>query len=604
MKLDWSPARDLARYLRPYRGRLAVAVVALIISTCLGLAFPWLTGLLLDSAWAGSGAAGEAAKLSSRWGWTGSINEVALFLLGTLAMQAIFSFFSTAGFYTCGESAVVDLRRDLFAKLLGQGMEFYSRHRVGELLSRLSNDLTLIQDTLTMTVQQFLRQSLLFVGGIILVAWTSLQLTGLMLATFPVLVLVAVLYGKFIRRQAKAAQAELAVAGAAAEEALQGMASVKAYGNEPYELRRYDTSLRRFLRLIIKAARLRASMVSFIIFGIFGSIVLVFWFGAHLLESGRLTFGELTRFILYTTFVGGSVASFAEVFSHTQKALGATDRVRELLREEGELRVELGEELATAPAPERLRGDVEFVEVSFAYPNRPEVKVLSGLSLRAQAGEKIALVGASGAGKSTLVSLLLRFYEPSAGRILLDGRPAAEYDLRTLRANFALVPQEVLLFGGSIAENIRYGAPGASDAAVMAAAQQAACHDFIMALPQGYETTVGDRGAQLSGGQRQRIAIARAILKNPAILLLDEATSSLDTANEALIQNALQAVLRGRTAFIIAHRLSTVRTADRICVLEGGRLLESGRHEELLERPDGAYRRLLAREFASSPEQA
>lgn len=593
MKVDWKPVRDLARYLRPYRVRMGVAVGALLISTTLGLAFPWLVGMLLDSALPNAGGAAGTVPP----GWATQINQIALILLGTLAVQAVFSYFSSAGFYGCGESAVVDMRRDTFAALVGQGMEFYSRHRVGDLLSRLSNDLTLIQDTLTMTLQQFLRQMLLFSGGIFLVGWTSLRLTGLMVATFPVLVLVAVLYGRFIRRHARAAQEELAGAGTVAEEALQGIASVKAYGNEEFEWRRYGGALDRFLKLILKTARLRASMISFIIFGVFGSIVLVFWYGAHLLDSGQLTFGQLTRFILYTTFVGGSVASFAEVFSQVQKAVGATERVRELLGERGEIKV--GGVSAVTDSL-RLRGEVEFAGVSFHYPSRPEVPVLAGLDLSVRPGEKVALVGASGAGKSTLISLLLRFYEPSAGEIRIDGRKASDYDLRALRANFALVPQEVLLFGGTIAENILYGAPDATREEMERAARQAACHDFIQALPEGYETRVGDRGAQLSGGQRQRIAIARAILKNPAVLLLDEATSSLDAANEALIQNALEALLQGRTAFIIAHRLSTVRSADRICVLEGGRLLESGTHEELLALPDGAYRRLLAREFSGS----
>ncbi len=584
-------AAKLFRYLAPYRVRFAGAVGTLLISTALGLSFPYLTGLLLD---------GSLAKPDAVGGWRGNINLIALILLGTLALQAFFSFFSTYWFYRCGESALVDLRRETFGKLIGLPMAFFARRRVGELSSRLTNDLSLIQDTLTMTIQQFLRQSMLMTGGICLVAFTSLRLTGLMISTFPVLILVAILFGKRIRRYARDAQDRLAEGGTVLEESLQGIANVKSFGNERFELRRYAACLDGFLQVIIKTARLRASMVSFIIFGIFGSIVLVFWYGAHLMQTGQLTFGELTRFVLYTTFVGGSVASFADVFSHVQKMLGATERVRELLEENPE--IQSADETLPANTP-RFRGDVAFESVSFRYPSRRQTSVLHELTLTVRAGEKIALVGPSGAGKSTIVSLLLRFYDPDSGRIVVDGRPATDYTLPELRGQMAIVPQEVLLFGGTIEENIRYGKPSATHEEVENASRLAACHEFIERFPEGYATIVGERGVKLSGGQRQRIAIARALLKDPAILILDEATSALDSESEHLIQQALAELLRNRTAVIIAHRLSTIRKVDRIYVIDEGRVLESGTHDELMAHEGGTYRRLAEMQFHIAAEQ-
>ena len=576
-------AAFVLRYLRPYRLPFCAAIVALLGSTSLGLCFPYLTGLLLDGALAGAGDAAAAA-----------INRTALVLLGTLAAQAVFSFFATSWFYRCGESALADLRRETFARLIGMPMSFFASRRIGELSSRLTNDLTLLQDTLTMTIQQTLRQSLLMAGGIFMVAWTSLKLSGLMITTFPVLVLVAIIYGRYIRRHAREAQDRLADAGTVIDESLQGIANVKAFGNERFEIARYSGHLDSFLRVILRTARLRASMVSFIIFGVFGSIVLVFWFGSHLVLAGQLTFGELTRFVLYTTFVGGSVASFAEVASQVQKTLGATERVRELLQEN--LEIDTRAAAATTPAP-RFQGTVRFDEVSFHYPSRKEIPVLQNLSLEAAAGESIALVGASGAGKSTIVSLLLRFYEPDSGRILVDGRPATDLSIADLRANLAIVPQEVLLLGGTIEENIRYGKPAATAEEVVAASRLAACHGFIEQFPDGYRTVVGDRGIKLSGGQRQRIAIARALLKDPAILIFDEATSSLDSESELLIQKALDLLLKDRTAIIIAHRLSTIRRVGRIYVIEQGRVVETGTHDELYSRENGSYRRLASLQF-------
>ena len=563
--------------------------MALLCSTSLGLAFPYLTGQLLDA------STGKSATEAFGTG-PAALNRIALLLVGTLAVQAFFSFFSSYWFNRCGESALADLRRETFGRILGLPMTFFAHRRVGELSSRLSADLTVIQETLTGTIPQFLRQAVLLTGGITLIVVTSWRLGGVMISTFPVLLFAAVLIGRRIRGLSRSAQDHLAEGGTVVEESLSGIVNVKAFGNERFELGRYASHLDAFLQVVLRTARLRASLVSFIIFGVFGSIVLVFWYGARLMQAGEMTFGELTRFILYTTFVGGSVASFAEVFTQVQKTLGATERVRELLDETPEIPV-----LDPAPAGPvpRLRGEVSFENVEFRYPSRPDVTALHGFSLHARAGEKVALVGPSGAGKSTIVSLLLRLYDPTSGCLRLDGRPAAELPLHVLRGNMAIVPQEVMLFGGTIEENIRYGKPDASRDEVVSAARQAACHEFIERFPEGYQTRVGDRGVKLSGGQRQRIAIARALLKDPAILILDEATSSLDSESEQLIQQALTALLAGRTAFVIAHRLSTIRQVDRIHVIEEGRVAEAGTHEELMAREGGTYRRLAELQFGT-----
>lgn len=553
-----------------------------------GLLFPFLVGRLLDAALPAA-ISGGAAR------WSLSVDSVALLLLGSLAVQAVMMYFASYWFRQVGETGVMGLRRDLFGRLISLPMTFFGEHRVGGLSSRLSNDLGLIQDTLTDTVPQVIRQTALLFGGVIFIAATSLKLSLVMISSFPVLILLAVLFGRRIRGQARAAQDRLAESVTVVEETLQGIVNVKAFGSERYEQGRYGHRLMEYLRTSLRAARFRAGLISFIILGIFGSIILVFWYGARLMQAGELTFGQLTQFIIYTMFVGGSVTSFAEVFSQLQRTLGATERVHELLQEVPEPGVGGGfepeqPELAGQPM-RRLAGGVEFRDVSFYYPSRPDVAVLRGVSLEAKPGEKIAIVGPSGAGKSTLVSLLLRFYEPQAGSILLDHTPSVDLPLPLVRGSMAFVPQEVMLFGSSIRENIAYGRPGATDEEIESAARQANCHEFIEHFPERYETLVGDRGVKLSGGQRQRIAIARALLRNPTILILDEATSSLDSESEALIQQALETLMEGRTAFIIAHRLSTVRNVDRIYVIEEGRVAESGTHLELIEL-GGIYRRL------------
>jgi ABC transporter fused permease/ATP-binding protein len=587
-KLDRESIRqawELFRYLRPHRGRFGAALASLFTGSLLTLSFPYLAGSIVDAAVLHTQGGGSMA----------GVDRTALLLMGILAIQAGLSYFHFLSFATVGQRSLVDLRRDTYARLISLPMTFFAQRRVGELASRLSADLIQIEDTLIAILPQFIRQCTLLVGGIALIALTSLKLTGIMLVSLPLLTVVAVVFGRMTRRISREAQDRLADTATIVEETLQGIVNVKAFANEGYELQRYHEGLGRFLNATLRGARLRAAFVAFIVFALFGSIVLVLWSGARLLQEGEITFGDLTRFILYTTFVAGAMGQFAELYSQLQKAIGATQRVRELLRESGEVEAVLG-----PPAPStlpRLRGDVVFENVHFTYPSRPGVEVLQAINFAASSGQRIALVGPSGAGKSTLISLLLRLYDPSKGRLLIDGRDARDYGLSELRGQMSMVPQEVLLFGGSIAENIAYGKPGASTEEIQQAARQANAHEFIQAFPEGYDTLVGDRGIKLSGGQRQRVAIARAILKNPVILILDEATSSLDSESERLIQEALETLMRGRTSFIIAHRLATVRHVDRIIVIAGGQVVESGTHEELQAMKDGVYRRLAALQF-------
>jgi ATP-binding cassette subfamily B protein len=588
-KLDFGELAGLLGYVRPWRGRFTLAMIALIVSMSFGLLFPLLVGRLMD-------AAIPTAAAPTLATWKPGINTIALLLIGTLALQSALTFFYAYTFNFVGENAVVRLRQRLYGTLLSLPMKFFGEHRVGELTSRLSNDLTLLVDTLTGTVPQALRQAMMLFGGIIAIMIISPRLSLVMISTFPVLMLVAVFIGRKVRKLSREAQDRLAESATIVEETLQGIANVKAFTNESYEGKRYGSGLGAYLDVTLRGVRRRAGLVSFIILGIFGSITLVMWYGATLMQAGLLSHGQLTTFTLYTLFVGGGVSSFAEVFSQLQRTLGANERVQELLREQPELSAAQD---AARPAV-RLQGEVQFRDVHFSYPSRADLPVLQGLTLSARPGEKIALVGPSGAGKSTIVSLLLRFYEPVSGVVRLDGQDAAEWDLATVRGNMAIVPQEVLLFGGSIRDNIAYGRPGASEEEILAASQRAHCHEFITLFPEGYGTLVGERGVKLSGGQRQRIAIARALLKDPAILILDEATSSLDSESEALIQEALAELLRGRTAFIIAHRLSTVRQCDRICVVEGGVITESGTHAELMGRAEGTYRRLADLQFTAS----
>ncbi|MCE9612620.1 MAG: ATP-binding cassette domain-containing protein [Chthoniobacter sp.] len=574
--LHFDEIRALLAYVHPWRGRFALALTALTVSMIFGLMFPLLVGYLVDAA--------VPSIAPAPGGWSPNVNTVALLLVGTLAIQAVLTFFYSYAFNFVGENAVARLRRRLYETLIGLPMKFFGEHRVGELTSRLSSDLSLMGDTLCGTIPQALRQTIMLLGGVVAITATSPRLSLVMVSTFPVLLIVAVFVGRKVRRVSREAQDRLAESATIVEETLQGIANVKSFANEAYEARRYGAGVDAYLQTVLSSARRRAGLVAFIILGIFGSIILVLWYGATLMKAGQLTHGQLTRFTLYTLFVGGAVSSFAEVFSQLQRTLGANERVHELLQETGEL-----PSGTTAPAAKtglRLRGAVAFENVVFSYPSRMDLPVLRGLSLVAEPGQRIALVGPSGAGKSTLVSLLLRFYTPDSGRIRLDGEDVQLLDLATLRANMAIVPQEVMLFGGSIRENIAYGRVDASEAEIRAAAERAHCSEFIARFPEGYDTLVGERGVKLSGGQRQRLAIARALLINPAVLVLDEATSALDAESEAIINANLMRIAQDRTIICISHRLSMLVPADAIMVLERGKVYDIGRHEELLHRCD------------------
>ena len=586
----------LARYIRPYRARFLAGLTTLFISATLGLAFPLLAGSLIDAALHPAQAKIPVLGILS-------LNQVALLLAASVTMQALASFNSALAFNRVGQSALADLRRDCYRRLISLPMSFFGQRRVGELTSRVSTDVAQIEGALIDALPQMCRQTVFLLGGVTMIALTSGRLTAVMLGTLPLLIAAAVFFGRRLRRFSRETQDQLAATNTIVEETLQAISSVKAFANEGFELDRYQRANARVLSAALSAARWRAVFVAFFIMALFGGIVIVLWFGAGLLRSGDISPGELTRFVLYTTFVAGAMGQAAELFSQIQKTVGATQRVRELLREP----VEIGHDVATAnptPSPARLRGEVAFEAVSFRYPARPEVAVLHDITLAARPGERIALVGPSGAGKSTLTALLLRFYDPASGRLLIDDRDARDYPLAWLRGQMAIVPQDILLFGGTIAENIVYGRPGADADAIREAARQANADEFISAFPEGYATLVGDRGIKLSGGQRQRVAIARAILKNPAILILDEATSSLDSESERLVQVALDRLMQGRTTFIVAHRLSTIRTADKIAVIEAGRVVEVGNHTELSANPDGLYRRLSSLQFGQPGEGA
>ncbi|MCX8494936.1 MAG: ABC transporter transmembrane domain-containing protein [Akkermansiaceae bacterium] len=577
-KAPISSHRWILGYLMREKAVFLPSLVALFFTAMLSLAFPWflkeLIGNPTDALKAGIDPQVVLAKS----------NRVVLELIAVLALQAVVAFFRVQGFIRSCESALNRLRRDLFAHLVRLPMQFFQEQRSGALSNRVSADLGVVRDTLLNTVPQAVRQTVILIGGLIFIFVSSWKLSLIMLGSVPFVVLAIALTGRKVRGFSKAAQDSLADAGTVIEETVQGIADVKSFTNEPFEATRYDRALQSFFGVTMRGAKYRAAFLAFIIFALFGTIAFVAWFGARMLANGQINGTNFTSFILFSIFVGASLGTFPEIISQFQQTAGATERLRELLDSPTE-RVE-------GDADAKLDGSLALENISFRYPSRPDVQVLTDLSFQVKSGQRVALVGPSGAGKSTVFSLILGFNAPDAGQVLFDGRPALDIALQALRSQIAVVPQEVLLFGGTIRENIEYGQPGASLEQIMDASRQANAHDFIAELPEGYDTLVGPRGTKLSGGQRQRIAIARAILANPRILLLDEATSALDSESERLVNEALERLMHGRTSLVIAHRLSTVRYADRILVFQQGKIVESGSHDELIAH-QGTYRFLV-----------
>jgi len=592
-------ALRIFRYLRPYRWPFAAGMVLLLLTSVLSLAFPGLLGKLVDAT---PGTAGSVL-LRRGAGGAGSlpldlsdIDTVAIVLLVVFAVQAILGFGRIYLFSHVTENMLAQVRRDTYEHLLKLPMLFFARRRVGELNSRISADVALLQDTFTTTLAELVRQLIIITVGLVLLTMLSPTLTLTMLAIIPGVVLVAVVFGRFIRNLSRQVQDRIADTGVVVEETLQGIQSVKAFTNEGWEARRYAASVHAARTLALKGARWRGAFVSFIILCMFGGIVLVIWRGVHMKADGLITTGQLITFIMYSVFIGASIGSIPEMVTTVLKAIGATERLMDLQDEPPETVEATDQNTRRLP----IKGGLEFRDVDFHYATRPDMPVLKGVSFKVEPGQRVALVGPSGAGKSTIASLVLRFHDPASGSILFDGTDARELSLGGLRRCMAVVPQEVLLFGGSIRENIAYGRPGASEEEIIDAAHKANAHGFISSFPKGYDTIVGERGVQVSGGQRQRIAIARAVLKDPAILILDEATSSLDTAGERLVQEALDKLMRGRTSLVIAHRLSTVQHADRIIVLDKGVVMQSGTHDELIADREGLYHTLSRVQLAGS----
>lgn len=582
-----SQSKKLFSYLKPYSFRFAVGGVLLMISTSIGLIFPLMLGQLLGSGNNHSNMQNmqDAVHLIN----TDNISSVAVALFILFGIQAVFSFFKVVVFNDFTELVMRDVRKRTFDRLINKPVNFFHRHTVGELTSRMTSDISQLNETLRVTLGEFFRTAIIIVGGIGFLAYISWQLSLYMLATVPVMAIAAIVFGKYIKKLAKDAQSETAKSNTVVEETLSGITNVKAFTNELFLNDRYRVLIENIRRLNVKSGLWRGAFVSFIIFSIFGSIVFVIWQGLLMTQGANpaLTSGDFYSFILLTIMIAGSIGSLPEMYTNIQKTIGATAHLMDIIEEPIEDEVFKGE------LKPNIEGNIRFENVNFHYENRQDVTVLKNISIQINKNQTVALVGASGAGKSTIASLIQHFYNVSEGKILFEQIDINDINLHHLRKSIAYVPQEVLLFAGTIFENIQFGKTDATKEEVIKAAELANAWSFIESFPEGLETKVGDRGVQLSGGQKQRIAIARAILKNPKILILDEATSALDSASERLVQDALDKLMIGRTSVVIAHRLSTIKNADQILVIENGEIKEKGTHYELMDKSEGIYSKLI-----------
>lgn len=578
-------AKRIFSYIRPYRPAFIIGWIFLFLSSSIGLLFPLLMGQLLGANSEQSSSMSEALKLIS----VDNVNSVAFALFIMFGLQSLFSFFRVVIFTNVTEKTLRDIRQDAFSRLVYMPMDFFNQNKVGELTSRISSDIEKVQETLRTTIAEFFRQIVIIVGGITFLVLISWKLALIMLGTLPVVITVAIVFGRFIKKLSKAAQDEAANSNSILEEALMGISNVKSFTNEIFMIGKYKKSINTIKDLNIKSGLWRGVFISFIIFCMFGAIVFIVWQGILMTQgpNPEISSKDFFSFIMFTIMMGASFGSIPDMYATIQKAIGATENLMDIITKENELEINKGK---LQPV---INGNIAFNEVEFFYPQRKDIKVLKNISFHVKQNETVALVGASGAGKSTVASLLLNYYSITGGNIQFEENSIKEIELNHLRKHIAIVPQEVILFGGTILDNIAFGDLNATEAQIMEAARKANALEFIEKFPDGFNTQVGDRGIQLSGGQKQRIAIARAILKNPTILILDEATSALDSESERLVQDALDKLMKGRTSVVIAHRLSTIKNADNIIVMKDGEIVERGNHENLIGQ-GGVYAELVS----------
>lgn len=587
-RMNWARLQEslyVFKYIRPYRWQFVGGLILLALSSLLFMALLPLSGEMLDI------ALGKSA-------WKFSLTQMGLLLFVYLVIQGVISYFRVMLFAVVSEKGTADLRKDLYHKLVTLPFPFFEKARVGEISSRLASDVDQLYAAFSITLAEFIRQVIILIGGILFLLVSTPRLSMIMLAVFPVIVFGAMFFGRFIRKESKKRQEELANTNVIVDETLQAIYTVKSFTNEPYEYHRYEKKITSLVSVALRLSKFRALFATYIIIALFGALFFVIWLGAKSVQNGTMSPGDLLNVFTFTATIGIAIASLGSFYTQLVSVIGGTERLKEILGKEAEIDMDK----ATNPVDVPMEASIRFEKVEFSYPSRLDIDVLKGVSFSISAGQKIAFVGSSGVGKSTIAQVLLRFYEIKGGRILVGNKDYKDYEISAYRRHFGIVPQEVLLFGGTIRENILYGKPDASEEELNLAARKSNCWDFINGFPEKFETIVGERGIKLSGGQKQRIAIARAVLRNPTILILDEATSALDAESEKVVQDALKILMEGRTSIIIAHRLSTIRDVDCIYVLENGKIVEQGPHEVLSAIPDGAYSNLARLQFEGNKE--